>query len=193
MASSHSRESPTRIANDTRVTAKRDRTHRLLASWRLEGSRRQVGNEQKEPNKRAGLRCGHNRGRVHAPTRRPRNCKRCCGILSDHFFHEFPFADRTGKLTRGCATSSVGADLPQRSKVGGRNPRNRENQDLELVVVVLAEAGRNEGAGLRGADGLARAGFGENDVPEVGVWRAEGDANKTPLTLLAQRSHVTLG
>ena len=41
---------------------------------------------------------------------------------------------------------------------------------LELVVVVLAEAGRDEGAGLRGADGLARAGLGENDVPKVGVW-----------------------
>src|SRR6266568_77677 len=41
---------------------------------------------------------------------------------------------------------------------------------LELGVVVLAEAGRDEGAGLRRANGLARAGLGENDVPEVGVW-----------------------
>ncbi len=81
--------------------------------------------------------------------------------------------------------------VAQLSKVANR--RNRENQNLKLVVVVLAEAGGNERSGLRGADGLARAGFGKNDVPEVGVWRAEGDANKAALPLLAQGSDMTLG
>src|SRR5215469_15204658 len=64
---------------------------------------------------------------------------------------------------------------------------------LELVVFVLAEAGRNQGAGLWRTDGLARAGFGENDMPEIGVWRDEGDANKAPLALLPQGSDTTVG
>ena len=123
---------------------------------------------------------------------RPRNCKGCCVVLSDHFFDEFPYTDSGGKLTRGWATSSVGAGTTA-VEGGGSNPRNRENPDLKLVVVVLAEAGRNERPGLRGADRLARAGFGENDVPEVSVGRGEGDADKAPLPLLAQGSDVTLG
>lgn len=57
----------------------------------------------------------------------------------------------------------------------------------------MAEAGGDEGAGLRGANGLTGARFGENDVPEVGVWRGEGHTDKSALALFAQRSDVALG
>jgi len=64
---------------------------------------------------------------------------------------------------------------------------------LKLVVVVLAEAGRNEGASLRGANGLARAGLGENDVPEIGVGRGKGHTDEAAFALFAQGSNVALG
>ena len=70
--------------------------------------------------------------------------------------------------------------------------RSSSQNPLELVVVVLAEAGGDEGAGLRGADGLTRAGFGEGYVPEVGIWRGEGDADEAAFALLAQRRDVAL-
>lgn len=70
--------------------------------------------------------------------------------------------------------------------------RLQTSQPLKLIVVVLAEAGGNERAGLRRADGLARSGLGENDVPEVGVWRGEGDTDKAAFALFAQGSDVAL-
>src|SRR5258708_26862642 len=64
---------------------------------------------------------------------------------------------------------------------------------LELVVVVLAEARGNQRACLRRAHGLAGAGFGKDDVPEIGVRRSESDADKATLPFFAQGSDVTLG
>lgn len=57
----------------------------------------------------------------------------------------------------------------------------------------MAEAGGDEGAGLRGADGLTRARLGKNDVPEVGVGRGEGDADEAAFPLFAQGSNMALG
>src|SRR6266704_3300619 len=109
---------------------------------------------------------GHNRGTVYAP---------------------YPSGSRAPEDSR---------DVPRGRGREGASEDVRdvhETQNLTLVVVVLAEAGGNERSGLRRADGLARAGFGKNDVPEVGVWRAEGDVNKAALPLLAQGSDMTLG
>ncbi len=64
---------------------------------------------------------------------------------------------------------------------------------LKLGVVVLAEAGGDESAGLRGANGLARAGLGEDDVPEIGVGRSERHADEAAFAFLAQGSDVALG
>ncbi len=97
------------------------------------------------------------------------------------------------RLTAGDSLRDDVRHRPLLTKIERSNLCNRENRDLKLAVVVLAEAGGNERAGLRGTDGLARTGFGENDVPEIGVWRAEGDPNKAPLPLLPQGSDMTLG
>jgi len=61
-----------------------------------------------------------------------------------------------------------------------------------IRVVVRAKAWGDKCAGLRRADGLARTRLGENDMPEVDVWRGEGDANKSPFSLLPQGSDRTL-
>lgn len=63
---------------------------------------------------------------------------------------------------------------------------------LELVGTVLAEAGGDERAGLRGTDGLARARFREDDMPKVDVRRDESDADKTAFVFFAQRSDVAV-
>ena len=64
---------------------------------------------------------------------------------------------------------------------------------LKPGVVVLAETGGNESTGLRGADGLAGAGLGEDDMPEIDVGGDEANTHEAALALLAERSDVALG
>jgi len=56
--------------------------------------------------------------------------------------------------------------------------------------LVVPESWRHEGTGLRGANGLARAGLWENDMPEIDVRRDEGNAHKAVFEFLPQGSDV---
>ena len=51
--------------------------------------------------------------------------------------------------------------------------------------------GANQGAGLRRADRLARASFGEDHVPEIGLRGCEADADKAALLLFAHAGNET--
>jgi len=63
---------------------------------------------------------------------------------------------------------------------------------LKLTGVVLAEAGRNERAGLGRANGLAGTGLRKDDMPKVRVRNRKGDAHKPAIMFFPQRSDMAV-